>query len=81
MNESGQSVGEAARFLKISEGDVVVFHDELDLLPGRIKVKTGGGNAATTDCARSQRILATRPCASASASGIRGPRMRCLISS
>ncbi len=45
MNESGQSVGDAARFLKISEGDVVVFHDELDLLPGRIKVKTGGGNA------------------------------------
>lgn len=45
MNESGQSVGEAARFLKISEGDVIVFHDELDLLPGRIKVKTGGGNA------------------------------------
>lgn len=45
MNESGQSVGEAARFLKISESDVIVFHDELDLLPGRIKVKTGGGNA------------------------------------
>ncbi len=45
MNESGQSVGEAARFLKISEADVIVFHDELDLLPGRIKVKTGGGNA------------------------------------
>lgn len=45
MNESGQSVGDATRFLKISEGDVVVFHDELDLLPGRIKVKTGGGNA------------------------------------
>lgn len=45
MNESGQSVGEAARFLKISEGDVIVFHDELDLDPGRIKVKTGGGNA------------------------------------
>ena len=45
MNESGQSVGEAARFLKIPECDVIVFHDELDLLPGRIKVKTGGGNA------------------------------------
>lgn len=45
MNDSGQSVGEAARFLKISEADVVVFHDELDLLPGKVKVKTGGGNA------------------------------------
>jgi PTH1 family peptidyl-tRNA hydrolase len=45
MNESGQSVGEAARFLKIAEGDVVVFYDEIDLAPGKLKVKTGGGNA------------------------------------
>ena len=45
MNESGRAVGEAARFLKIELADIVVFHDELDLLPGKIKVKTGGGNA------------------------------------
>jgi PTH1 family peptidyl-tRNA hydrolase len=45
MNESGRSVGEAARFLKIAEGDVIAFHDELDLAPGKIKVKSGGGNA------------------------------------
>lgn len=45
MNESGRSVGEAARFLKIPEGDVVVFYDEIDLAPGKLKVKTGGGNA------------------------------------
>lgn len=45
MNESGRSVGEAARFLRIPEADVVVFHDELDLLPGKVRVKTGGGNA------------------------------------
>lgn len=45
MNDSGQAVGEAARFLKIAEADVFVFHDELDLDPGRLKVKTGGGNA------------------------------------
>lgn len=45
MNDSGRSVGEAARFLKIAEGDIVVFHDELDLLPGRVKIKVGGGNA------------------------------------
>jgi PTH1 family peptidyl-tRNA hydrolase len=45
MNESGRSVGEAARFLKIDLADIVVFHDELDLAPGRIKVKTGGGDA------------------------------------
>lgn len=45
MNESGRSVGEAARFLKIALGDIVVVHDELDLAPGRIKIKIGGGNA------------------------------------
>lgn len=45
MNESGQAVGEALRFLKLGESDVYVFHDELDLAPGKIKVKSGGGNA------------------------------------
>ena len=45
MNESGRAVGEAARFLKIGIGDVVAFHDELDLAPGKLKVKLGGGNA------------------------------------
>ena len=45
MNESGRSVGEAARFLKIGLGDVVVLHDELDLVPGKLKVKVGGGLA------------------------------------
>ncbi len=45
MNESGQSVGEACRFLKIPVEDVYVFHDEIDLAPGKLKVKTGGGNA------------------------------------
>ncbi len=45
MNESGRSVGEAARFLKIEEADIVVFYDEIDLAPGKLKVKTGGGNA------------------------------------
>ena len=45
MNESGRSVGEAARFLKIAEADIVVLHDELDLVPGKLKVKVGGGNA------------------------------------
>lgn len=45
MNESGRAAGEAARFLKIAEGDVIAFHDELDLAPGKIRVKAGGGNA------------------------------------
>ncbi|MBA2126930.1 aminoacyl-tRNA hydrolase [Hyphomicrobium methylovorum] len=45
MNDSGRAVGEAARFLKISQSDIYVFHDELDLVPGKIKLKAGGGNA------------------------------------
>jgi peptidyl-tRNA hydrolase, PTH1 family len=45
MNESGRAVGEAMRFHKIALADVAVFHDELDLAPARLRVKTGGGNA------------------------------------
>ncbi len=45
MNESGRSVGEAMRFHKLGEGDVTVFYDEIDLAAGKLKVKTGGGNA------------------------------------
>ncbi len=45
MNESGRAIGEAMRFYKLDVGDVTVFHDELDLLPFKVKVKTGGGTA------------------------------------
>jgi PTH1 family peptidyl-tRNA hydrolase len=45
MNESGRAVAEAARLYKIAPSDVVVFHDELELPPGKLRVKTGGGNA------------------------------------
>jgi peptidyl-tRNA hydrolase, PTH1 family len=45
MNESGRAVGEAARYLKVEPKDIVVFHDELDLPSGKVRVKTGGGNA------------------------------------
>lgn len=45
MNLSGQSVGEAMRFYKLTPEDVVVFHDELDLAPGKLRVKKGGGHA------------------------------------
>ncbi|MDZ7909742.1 MAG: aminoacyl-tRNA hydrolase [Gemmobacter sp.] len=45
MNLSGQSVGEALRFYKLTPNDLTVFHDELDLAPGRLRVKTGGGHA------------------------------------
>ncbi|WP_114286478.1 aminoacyl-tRNA hydrolase [Candidatus Halocynthiibacter alkanivorans] len=45
MNLSGQSVGEAMRFYKLESHDVTVFHDELDLAPGKVRVKSGGGHA------------------------------------
>ena len=45
MNESGRSVGEALRFYKLGMDALTVFHDELDLAPFKVKVKTGGGTA------------------------------------
>ncbi|NKX44043.1 aminoacyl-tRNA hydrolase [Roseicyclus persicicus] len=45
MNLSGQSVGEAMRFYKMAPVEVTVFHDELDLAPGKCRLKTGGGHA------------------------------------
>ncbi|WP_298125430.1 aminoacyl-tRNA hydrolase [Brevundimonas sp.] len=45
MNESGRAVGEAARFYKVGPERVIVFHDEIDLAPGRFRMKTGGGAA------------------------------------
>ncbi len=45
MNRSGQPVGEAMRFFKLSPEDLVVFHDELDLAPGKMRLKQGGGHA------------------------------------
>ncbi len=43
MNESGRSAGEAARFFKIPLSDIIVFYDELDLAPGKVRLKKGGG--------------------------------------
>ncbi len=45
MNLSGQSVGEAMRFYKLAPEDITVLHDELDLAPGKLRVKRGGGHA------------------------------------
>lgn len=45
MNLSGQSVAAAMRFHKIAPGEATVFHDELDLAPGKLRVKLGGGHA------------------------------------
>ena len=45
MNESGRAVGEALKFFKLDPAALVVFHDELDLAPGRFRMKLGGGVA------------------------------------
>jgi peptidyl-tRNA hydrolase, PTH1 family len=45
MNASGESVGEATRFFKLLLSDIVVIHDEIDLRPGKLRVKRGGGSA------------------------------------
>jgi len=45
MNESGRAVGEAAHFYKLALSDIVVLHDEVDLPPGKVRVKAGGGIA------------------------------------
>jgi peptidyl-tRNA hydrolase, PTH1 family len=45
MNDSGRSLGDALRFYKLGPDALTVFHDELDLAPFKVKVKTGGGTA------------------------------------
>jgi peptidyl-tRNA hydrolase, PTH1 family len=45
MNDSGRSVGDALAFYKAALSDLVVFHDELDIAPGRFRMKLGGGAA------------------------------------
>jgi peptidyl-tRNA hydrolase, PTH1 family len=45
MNESGRAVAEAMNFYKLPLGDIVVFHDEIELPPAKVRVKTGGGIA------------------------------------
>jgi PTH1 family peptidyl-tRNA hydrolase len=44
-NDAGRAVGEAMKFFKLTPADVVVFYDEIDLAPGRFRMKTGGGAA------------------------------------
>jgi PTH1 family peptidyl-tRNA hydrolase len=45
MNESGRAVADAARFYKVTLPELIVFHDEIDLPPGKVRVKVGGGVA------------------------------------
>ena len=44
MNHSGRALGEAARYYRMDPGEIVVLHDDLDLAPGKLRVKRGGGN-------------------------------------
>ena len=45
MNNSGNSIGEVVKFYKIPSDQVIVFHDEIDLAPGKVRIKSGGGHA------------------------------------
>ena len=60
MNESSKAVGEAVRFLKIPLDRVVVFHDELDLEPGRLQLRLGGGLAGHNGLRSIAQVLGTQ---------------------
>lgn len=59
MNESGQSVTAAAKFYKIPPARIVAWHDELDLAPSKMRIKTGGGNAGHNGLKSMQAHLGT----------------------
>ena len=60
MNVSGESVQAAAAFFKIAPADIVAFHDELDLAPGKVRVKKGGGAAGHNGLRSMDRMLGTQ---------------------
>ena len=74
MNESGRSVAEALRFYKLEIGALTVFHDELDLAPFKVKVKTGGGTAGHNGLRSIDRHLGPDP-----STGLRGAFRRVRI--
>jgi PTH1 family peptidyl-tRNA hydrolase len=59
MNASGESVQAAAAFFKIPPSDILVFHDELDLAPGKVRVKRGGGAAGHNGLRSMDQLLGT----------------------
>jgi len=59
MNASGESVQSAAGFFKIPAADITVFHDELDLAPGKVRVKRGGGAAGHNGLRSMDQMLGT----------------------
>ena len=59
MNASGESVQAAVAFYKLASADISAFHDELDLAPGKVRVKLGGGNAGHNGLRSMDRMLGT----------------------
>ncbi|GBQ36300.1 aminoacyl-tRNA hydrolase [Acetobacter fabarum] len=59
MNRSGESVQEAAAFYKIAPEQITLFHDELDLEPGRLRIKRGGGAAGHNGLRSTDKMLGT----------------------
>ena len=59
MNDSGAAVQPAAAFFKLTPGDITAFHDELDLTPGKVRVKRGGGAAGHNGLRSMDRMLGT----------------------
>ncbi len=59
MNDSGASVQPAAAFYKLDPAAITAFHDELDLAPGRVRVKRGGGAAGHNGLRSMDRVLGT----------------------
>src|ERR1700761_2028809 len=59
MNHSGESVQEAAAFYKLAPDMITAFHDELDLVPGKMRVKKGGGAAGHNGLRSLDRVLGT----------------------
>jgi peptidyl-tRNA hydrolase, PTH1 family len=57
MNASGESVQAAAAFYKVAVTDITAFHDELDLIPGKLRVKHGGGAAGHNGLRSMDRML------------------------
>jgi peptidyl-tRNA hydrolase, PTH1 family len=60
MNESGVSVQQASAFYKLPPEVITAFHDELDLAPGKVRVKRGGGAAGHNGLRSMDRILGTQ---------------------
>jgi PTH1 family peptidyl-tRNA hydrolase len=59
MNDSGESVQAAAAFYKLQPVEITAFHDELDLIPGKVRVKRGGGSAGHNGLRSMDRMLGT----------------------